>query len=148
MKKQFFFLFTMVLSLAFSTAYADTRTDCINDMKRDGGHCVYFSGLSDKSNEGRYIKYYMPDFNYNLVTCITGGNENLYFISLPRLGNHTDEFYICTSAIGDQCELVSKDSYSAVRNENKIITDPQTFEVKLAAVRDKYPACVGTWVNV
>lgn len=144
MKKRFIIFFSMVLTLTSFSAYADAIANCTNDLKESGGHCVYFSGLSAQPSEGRYIKYYMPDINYNLVSCLTS-HENLYFIGQPRPGTHTDEFYICTSAIGDQCELVSKDTYAAVRVGNKTTIAPQIFEVKLAAVREKYPACTSSW---
>lgn len=139
--------FLFLLTCYTLTSYATPPTYCSDE---NIAHCAYFSGLAPYDpKDGRYIKVYDPNLNIARISCsadnyielMLDSNRDLEYYYHYGLTNRIRHFYICSDATGVFCEPVGTDSFMVLKNENRYASEPKFYEVSLATVKHKYPAC-------
>jgi|GEM_PF-6676508 len=104
-------------------------------------HCAYLSGLDHHS--ARYIKIYYPQYNYSSTSCTS--DTGAYFVSQTsashNMGTRTQTYYICSDALGAQCELLGSDTYTIFKSGSSYSSEPKLYTINVSAVKNKYPSC-------
>jgi len=126
-----------VLSFSFSSLHAG-----IAQCPQDIVHCAYITGISDKLDDGRFLKL-ENKYVGSLVICFNG--TGTMFIDQEGAGNYLganhDLYSICTDASGTNCQHVGMDSFDISAGNDGFVAKPQYYNINLTPFKNKYPAC-------
>ena len=109
----------------------------VNVYAYQESHDIKLKGFSYP--DGRFIKRVDLQSNQSDTKC--WDDWTLSFEQTSITGTHTKQYYICTNALGTQCELLGTDVYTVTKQGNDYYVNPQKYILDISNVSSHYPGC-------